>query len=98
MQLDFSGSFRVDMTPPGQLSFALPLPRSLPDLPTYLPLVGTRPGELYQVSSFDRDLLKKFRECSVLTVGPKDAAMLYQAHALEFSVNVCSTLLNTHHS
>jgi hypothetical protein len=94
MQLDFSGSFRVDMSPSAHSPFSLPLPRSLPDLPSYLPLVGT-PGELYQVSSFDRNLLKKFRESVVLTVGPKDAALLFQAHALEFSINVCPALLNS---
>ncbi|KAK4446555.1 hypothetical protein QBC34DRAFT_304916 [Podospora aff. communis PSN243] len=85
MQLDVFGSFRVDMSPSAHSPASLPLPRSLPDLPTYLPLVGTS-GELYQVTSFHRNLLKKFRESVVLTVGPKDAALVFQAHALEFSI------------
>lgn len=86
MQLEFAGSFRVDLGPSGRAPFHLPLPRVLPDLPTYLPLAGAQGLEMYQISPFDRDLLKKFRENAMLTSGPKENAMVFQAQTLEFAI------------
>ncbi|KAK0648600.1 hypothetical protein B0T16DRAFT_117327 [Cercophora newfieldiana] len=91
MHLDFAGSFRVDLSGSGSQSFAFSvnpsLPRLLPDFPTYLPVAGGKKDQLYQLSPIDKRRLQGFKERGVLTVGPREAAMVFQSHALEFSVN-----------
>jgi len=88
MELGFTGSFRVDLGPSKPTPLSLPLPRRLPDLPTYLPLAGAQGNQLYELGSLDRDLLKKFLANSILTVGPKGASMIFQASALDFAMTV----------
>ncbi|KAK1753154.1 transcription factor cys6 protein [Echria macrotheca] len=80
MQLTFAGTFRVDL---GQSAVSVPKPLEEP--PFYLPLAGNRPDDLYELNSFDRVFLGKFKDTTILTVGPKEASVYFQQTTLKLA-------------
>jgi len=82
-QLTFAGTFCVDLSQP-----AASVPKPLEEPPLYLPLAGDQPDNRYQLSSFDRLFLDKFRGTTILTVGPKEGSLYFQQTALKLAYTV----------